>query len=78
MQSLKQVKPASIALVSVNEKEELAAQKAFYDRIDSEMGRKKSKKLHFWRKVSLIYSPTFALLFVAIYWISGLKHANII
>ena len=62
----------------MNEKEELRAQKAFYDKIESEMGRKKSQRLHFWQKVSLVYAPAFALVFVAVYWFAGLKHANII
>ena len=67
-----------MALVSVNEKEELKAQKAFYAKIESEMGRKRSKKLIFCQKVTLVYTPIFALVFVAIFWIAGLKHANVI
>ena len=67
-----------MALVSVNEKEELRAQKAFYDKIRSEMGRKRSQRLHFWERVSLVYAPTVALVFVAVYWFEGLKHANVI
>ena len=75
---MKKVKPADIALVSVNEKEEMRAQKAFYDKIESEMGRKKAGKLNFWQNVSLVYAPIFALVFVTVYWIAGLKHANVI
>merc|ERR1712203_15604 len=37
------VKPAS--LVSVNEKEELDAQREFYKKIEMEMGKKKSKQI---------------------------------
>ena len=70
--------PANIALVSVNEKLELEAQKAFYEKIESEMGRKRSKKLKFWQNVSLVYAPLFALVFMALYWIAGLKHADVI
>ena len=64
--------------MSVNEEEELRAQKAFYDKIEQEMGRKLAKKLAFWRKVSLVHMPIFALAFAITYWIAGLKHANII
>ena len=71
-----QVAPA--ALVSVNEKEEMQAQKAFYDKIEQEMGKKLAKRLAFWQKVSLVYMPAFALTFVAVYWVAGLKHAGIL
>ena len=71
-----QVAPA--ALVSVNEKEEMQAQKAFYDKIEQEMGKKLAKRLAFWQRVSLMYMPAFALTFVAVYWVAGLKHAGII
>ena len=70
--------PANAALVSVNEKVELDAQKAFYEKIESEMGRKRSQKLRFWQNVSLVYAPIFALSFMAVYWIAGLRHADII
>ena len=72
------VLPANAALVSVNEKVELDAQKAFYEKIEKEMGMKRSKKLIFWQNVSLVYAPLFALGFMTIYWIAGLKHADII
>lgn len=64
--------------MSVNEEEELRAQKDFYDKIEQEMGRKVAKNLAFWRKVSLVHMPFFALTFAVIYWIAGLRHANII
>ena len=70
--------PANTALVSVNEKVELDAQKAFYEKIESEMGRKRTQKLRFWQNVSLVYAPVFALGFMAVYWIAGLRHADII
>ena len=66
------------ALVSVNEKEELAAQKQFYDKLRLEMGMKRRQKLDFLKKVSLVYNPIIALIFVGIYWFAGLKHAEII
>ena len=72
------MKPVNTALVSVDEKVELAAQKVFYDKIEADMGKKQAKKLEFWRRVSLVYSPVSALVFVALYWVAGLKHANII
>ena len=64
--------------MSVNEKEELEAQKKFYEKIEKEMTVKRSKKLEFWRKVSLLYLPFLALSFVLIYWILGLRHAELI
>ena len=70
------MKPAN--LVSVNEKIELEAQKAFYEKIEKEMELKKSKKLNFWQNMSLIYAPLFALGFMTVYWIAGLKHADVI
>ena len=73
-----QVKPYRKNLVSVNEKEELRAQKAFYEKIHKEMGEKKAKKLAFWRKVSLVYLPIIALTFVAVFWVLGLRNAEIL
>ena len=70
------VKPAN--LVSVNEKEELRAQKAFYDKIEAEMEKKGTQQLDLCRKLSLVYKQTIALMFVAVYWIAGLRHANVI
>ena len=78
VKSVLKVQPAKIALVSVNEMEEMKAQKAFYEKIESEMGRKRAQTLDFWRRVSLVYAPVFALIFVAVYWLAGLKHANVI
>ena len=70
--------PANAALVSVNEKVELNAQKDFYEKVELEMGMKKSKKLKFWQNVSLVYAPFFALAFMTVYWVAGLRHADII
>ena len=72
------MKPANTALVSVNEKVEIQAQKAFYDKIESEMGAAKARRLQFWQNMTQIYTPAFALVFASIYWIAGLKHANVI
>ena len=62
----------------MNEQEELEAQKQFYEKIEKEMTVKMSKKLEFWRKVSLAYLPLLALSFVSIYWVVGLRHAQVI
>ena len=72
------MKPASNDLLSVNEKVEMEAQKAFYDKVNSEIGKARAKKLQFWQNMTKIYTPGFALLFVAFYWFAGLKHANIL
>ena len=72
------VMPAPKKLLSINEREEKDAQQLFYKRVDADMNKKKKKKLEFWRKVSIFYSPGFVLTFMMIYWIAGLKHADII
>ena len=65
-------------LVSVNEKEELEAQKKFYDKIQRDMGEKRTKKLEFWKKMSLVYLPVMAVIFVCLYWFIGLRSAGLI
>ena len=72
------MKPATTDLLSVNEKVEIEAQKVFYDKVHSEMGKAKAKRLQFWQNMTKFYTPTFALMFVGIYWFAGLKHANIV
>ena len=72
------MKPATNDLLSVNEKVEIEAQKAFYDKVRSEMGKEKAKKLQFWQNMTKIYTPGIALMFAAIYWFAGLKHTNIV
>ena len=73
---ISQVKPAS--LVSVNEKEELEAQREFYKKIEMEMGKKKSKQIERLMRINLVYLPLIALSFVALFWFVGLKNAEII
>ena len=73
---ISQVKPAN--LVSVNEKEELEAQREFYKKIEMEMGKKRSKQLERLKKVNLVYLPLMALIFAALFWFVGLKNAEII
>ena len=70
--------PANAALVSVDKKVELNAQKAFYEKIKSEMSMKRSRKLKFWQNMSLVYAPLFALTFMTVYWVAGLRHADVI
>ena len=72
------VKPASETLVSINEKEERDAQKAFYEKIEAEMCNKKMKKLKFWHRVSIVYAPVCVLTFMSIYWFAGMRHAGIL
>ena len=72
------VLPAPDKLVSINEREERDAQKMFYNKVEAEMSKRRMKKLQFWKKVSIVYSPLFVLVFMVIYWIAGLKHADIL
>ena len=70
--------PGSLALVSINEKEERKAQQAFYERIEAEMSKKKARKLAFMKRVALVYNPLVAVIFASLYWVAGLRHAGII
>ena len=65
-------------MVSINEEEELKAQKQFYDNIEAKMKIEKKKRLAFMRRVSLVYNPIMAVVFVVVYWFMGLRHADII
>ena len=47
-------------------------------RSEMEMRRQKAKRLNFLKRVSLIYNPLIALLFVSLYWTVGLNHAEMI
>ena len=73
-----QVKPSQSTLRSVNEKEELQAQKAYYEKVQAEIGEKRGKKLAFMKKLSIVYIPFLCLVFAILYWIIGLKQAEII
>ena len=70
------MKPAN--LVSVNEKEELEAQREFYKKIEMEMGKKRSKQLERLRRINLVYLPFTALIFALIFWFVGLRNAEVI
>ena len=72
------VKPAIMNLVSVNKKEELKAQKVFYEKIDAQMRAKNMRKLEFWKKMSLVYLPVMALIFISLYWLIGLSYAGVL
>ena len=64
--------------MSVNEKEELEAQRDFYRKIEMEMGKKRSKILEKLRRINLVYLPLMALTFAIIFWFVGLKNAEVI
>ena len=70
--------PTHEKLVSINEREERHAQKLFYEKIEADMNMKKLKKLQFLQDVSIRYSPIFVIVFMVIYWIAGLKNADIL
>ena len=70
------MKPAN--LVSVNERVELEAQKEFYEKIEMEMDRGKARRLENIRKVNLVYLPLMALMFAVIFWLVGLRNAEVI
>ena len=46
--------------------------------VQHELKKKKSGKLLFWRRMTLVHTPVFGLLFMVVYWVSGLRHAGII
>ena len=73
-----QVQPSNAALISVYENEELRAQKEFYEKIRQEMGMKRARKLAFLQKLSIVYIPALAMLFAILYWVIGLKQAEVI
>ena len=47
-------------------------------RLEMDKRRQQTKRLNFLQRVSLIYNPLIALLFVSLYWAIGLHHAGII
>ena len=72
------MKPATSELVSVNEKVEIQAQKAFYEKVALEMGKSQLRRLEFWRRMTLVYTPLFALTFAGVYWVAELKYIGIL
>ena len=73
-----QVKLSKMMLRSINEKEELQAQRVYYEKIKLEMNAKRAKKLAFMKKLSMAYIPLLCLVFAVLYWIIGLKQAEVI
>ena len=73
-----QVYATNATLVSVQEKEEMEAQKMFYEKIRQEMGLKRAKRLEFVHKLSIVYIPSLALAFAILYWVIGLRQAEVI
>ena len=72
------VHATNATLVSVQEKEEMEAQKMFYEKIRQEMGLKRAKRLAFVQKLSIVYIPSLALAFAILYWVIGLRQAEVI
>ena len=70
-----QVKPHS--LVSINDKEELEAQKQLNKIIEMESAER-ARKLEMLRKINLIFLPVLAFTFVLIFWIVGLRNAELL
>ena len=68
--------PTAGALISINEREERDAQRAFYDRIEADMSQRNIEKLKFWYRVNTRYAPIGVLTFMSVYWIAGLIHAG--
>ena len=71
------MKPAN-NLVSVNEKEELEAQRGFYAKIAREMSEKRSRKLKRLERMNLIYLPIICVSFVFVFWVVGLMNAELL
>ena len=65
-------------LVSINEKEELNAQRKYYADIEAKMRNARRARLSLMQRVSLVYNPIMAVVFVVVYWVMGLRHAEII
>ena len=64
----------SVSHVSVDEKEKLEAQK----KKETENEEKRAKKLANLKRINIVYLPLMALTFVLIFWIVGLRKAELI
>ena len=42
------------------------------------LAKSRNKKVSFWKKISLVYNPIMFLSFVTVYWMVGLRHAEVI
>ena len=49
-----------------------------YEEMGMEMAAKRIRRLEKLRRINLVYLPLMALIFVAIFWIVGLKNAELI
>ena len=47
-------------------------------RLDDGTESRRIKKLLFWKRASILYSPVLVLVFMIFYWLAGLKHAGIL
>ena len=45
---------------------------------EAKIRKQKKQKLQFWRRVSIVHSPALVSIFMVVYWIAGLKHADIL
>ena len=68
----------SASYVSINEKEISEAQKKLYKKKERESEAERTRKLEKLKKINLIYLPLMALTFVLIFWIVGLRYAELI
>ena len=68
----------SASHVSIDEKERLKTQKNLHMKKEKESEAERTRKLEKLRKINLIYLPLMALTFVFIFWIVGLRNAELI
>ena len=82
-QKITQVVPAdsptmiNLDLVSRNEKTQVRALKRLYSQLEVDIRRTKNEtKLKRCMRFAIVYNPIACLIFVSVYWILGLKHAE--
>ena len=64
--------------MSVNEKEELAAQRKFYEAIEQKMDEKRARRLELLQRTSLVYIPVICVVFVFLFWVIGFRQAGVL
>ena len=67
-----------VGLAPVNEAEKIHAQTEFSRGVNQRKLIKRKKRLELMKKVSLVYIPCMCLSFAILYWLIGLKQAEII
>ena len=67
-----------VGLAPVNEAEKIRAQIEFSRGVNQRKLIKRKKRLELMKKVSLVYIPCMCLSFAILYWLIGLKQAEII